>query len=159
MAKVRLKIGDGDGSPKYMDEEYGLVYLSSDNRVSADAKDFESVSYPEEDGEHVFPVTVDAAFDYTVKFYVRCGSHGANGNIAAFNARLYDKDEDGVKTLKRVYLYNDCKGVLIVGYPKPISNAPTFLGGMPGGRDFVIVEWTIHVDDPGLCDFNLDTEA
>ena len=50
---------------------YGLVYLDSDKVVGAPSKDFESTSYPEEEGEHIIPRTVDAAFDYKVKFFIK----------------------------------------------------------------------------------------
>lgn len=160
MPRVRLKIGDGDGTPVYIDTEYGLSYLSSDNRMAADIKDYESVSYPEEEGEHILPKTVDAAFDYNVRFYVRCDSlNDANSRIAAFNADLYEKDENGVKTFRRVYLYNDYKRTLIVGYPKPISTVTEFLRDQSGkATDFAVVEWTIRVTKPSMCDFNMRTQ-
>ena len=67
MLTARIKIGDGEIKDT---RDYGFVYLDSDKRVGADSKGFESTSYPEEEGEHIIPKTVDAAFDYNVKFFI-----------------------------------------------------------------------------------------
>ena len=158
MRRVRLKIGDGDENPVYTDEAYGLVYVSADNRLGPDVKAFESTAYPEEEGEHLLTKTVDAAFDYKVKFYVNAeGSlENANQKLAAFNAALFDKDDNGIKTFKRVWFYNDYKKTLIVGYPYPISEATDFWRDSKGEwHDVVVVEWKIRVTKPSLCDFNL----
>lgn len=154
MITVRLKIGDGDIKDT---QDYGLVYVSSDNCFGPEIKDMEVTSYPEQEGENVNPKTVDAAFDYKVKFYVKAeGSlENANQKIKAFNDLLYTKDGE-VKTFNRVFFYNDYKKVLIVGYPKPISSAAQFWRDSSGEAfDVVVVEWTIRVNKPSLCDFNL----
>ena len=156
MLRVRIQIGDGE----ILDSvEHSLVYLSADHRFAAETKGFESTSYPEEEGEHVLPKTVDAAFDYKVRFYVRAEGalENANEKIAAFNALLYTQEQDSdVKTFKLVHFYNDYKKVLIVGYPKPISEATDFWrDGSGKAHDIVVVEWVIRVTKPSLCDFNL----
>lgn len=156
MIKVRLQIGDGGIVDTA--EEYGLVYLSSDHIFSAPTKDFEKTSYPEEEGEHVFLKTVDNAFDYKVVWFVKAdGSIGnANDVISRFNAQLYDIT-NGVKEFKRVTFYNDYKKVKIVGIPTPITNASEFWRDSKGKlHDVVKVDWTIRVDKPSLCDFNLE---
>ena len=156
MLRVRIQIGDGE----ILDSvEHSLVYLSADHRFAAETKGFESTSYPEEEGEHILPKTVDAAFDYKVRFYVRAEGalENANEKIAAFNALLYTQEQDSdVKTFKLVHFYNDYKKVLIVGYPKPISEATDFWrDGSGKAHDIVVVEWVIRVTKPSLCDFNL----
>ena len=155
MLTARIKIGDTGTIADTRD--YGLVYLTADNILGAPTNDFEATVYPEEEGEHVLAKTVDAPFDYKVRFFIKAdGSlENANKKVAAFNALLYTKSED-TKTFKRVYLYNDYKRVLIVGYPKPISEAEDFWRDTKGNtHDVVTVEWLIRVDKPSLCDFDL----
>lgn len=154
MIKVRLQIEDGE----ILDTEtaYGFVYLDSDKRVGAPSKGFEKTSYPEEEGEHILPKTVDDAFDYKVKFFIQASSlKNANDRIADFNALLYTKSGD-VKTYKQVTFYNDYKRHKIVGYPSEISEAQDFWRDRTNQlNDIIIVEWTIRVNKPSLCDFNL----
>jgi len=158
MITVRLKIGSGSGDPVDT-TTYGLVYVSSDNILGPQEKDFEATSYPEEEGEHILNKTVDAPFDYKVKFYVRAegSAENANQKIAAFNALLYSQTSGSdTKVFNRVSFYNDYKKVLIVGYPKPIAEAVDFWRDSAGKtHDVVLVEWTIRVDKPSECNFNL----
>ena len=69
MISVRVKIGSG--SIVDTSSTYGLVYIDSDKRVGSPVKGFESTAYPDEEGEHIIPVTVDAPFDYKVKFFIQ----------------------------------------------------------------------------------------
>lgn len=164
MLRVRLKIGTGEGAtPVYTDATYGLVYLDSDKRVGPDTKGYESTSYPEEEGEHIIPKTVDAAFDYKVKFFIQATSlKDANKRIDEFNKLLYSQSQgSSVKTYKQVTFYNDYKRHKIVGYPKEIPLADEFWqDGIPVSdprhkniNDIVIVEWTIRVTKPSLCEY------
>ena len=153
MITVRLKIGSGS----IVDTQtLGLIYLDSDKRTGAPSKGFESTSYPEEEGEHIIPKTVDAAFDYKVKFFIQATSlKDANAIIDDFNASLYTKSGD-VKTYKQVEFYNDYKRHKIVGYPSEIAEATDFWRDRDNHlNDVVIVEWNIRVDKPSLCDFSL----
>lgn len=156
MIRVRLKIGDG----AIVDTEtaYGFIYLDSDKIVGAPSKGYESTSYPEEEGEHIIPKTVDAPFDYKVKFFIQASSlENANDRIADFNALLFTpvtgKD---TKIANVVEFYNDYKRHKIVGYPQPISEATDFWRDRKNQlQDIVIVEFQIRVTKPSLCDFNL----
>lgn len=153
MITVRLKIGSGS----IVDTQtLGLIYLDSDKRTGAPSKGFESTSYPEEEGEHIIPKTVDAAFDYKVKFFVQGTSlEDANAKIDAFNQSLYTKSGD-VKTYKQVEFYNDYKRHKIVGYPSEIAEATDFWRDRTNQvNDVIVVEWTIRVNKPSLCDFSL----
>ena len=157
MIKVRLKIGDG----QIVDtaEAYGLIYISSDNRFRAPIKPMEKTSYPEEEGEHIDPRTVDDAFDYKVTFFVNANGTLVNANsiISRFNSTLYDM-LGSVKTFKTVHFFNDYKKVYIVGIPSPIQEATEFWRDANGKQhDVVCVEWVIRVNKPSLCDFNLMT--
>lgn len=154
MITVRLQIGDGQIQDT---RAHGLVYLSADNRLAAPTKGFEAIVYPEEEGEEILPVTVDAPFDYKVTFFVDASGslENANQKITAFNNLLFDKSGDD-KTFKRVKFYNDYKKVLIEGVPSPIDLATDFWRDSHGdAADVVVVEWIIRVDKPSQCDFNL----
>lgn len=157
MIKVRLKIGNGE----IVDTEqaYGLIYLDSDKRVGAPSKGFESTSYPEEEGEHIFPKTVDSAFDYKVKFFVQGTSlENANAKIVAFNEALHGTPTAlGEKEYYKVTFYNDYKRHKIVGYPSEIAEAQDFWRDRTNQvNDVIVVEWTIRVNKPSECDFNLE---
>lgn len=155
MLRVRLKIG-ANGTVYDTEEHWGFIYLDSDKRVGADSKGFESTSYPEEEGEHIIPKTVDAAFDYNVKFFIQATSlENANDKIAAFNASLYTQDSGSdVKEYKQVTFYNDYKRHKIVGYPSPITEATEFWRDTKNQvNDVVVIEWTIRVTKPSLCEF------
>ena len=156
MITVRLKIADEE--IKDTASEYGLVYLESDSRMAAPLKAFEKSTYAEQPGSNIDPKTVDEEFDYKVKFFVKADGDLGNANavIAKFNALLYTQDKDNVKTFNQVEFYNDYKKVMIVGYPSPISEATDFWRDSKGREaDVVCVEWTIHVNNPTLCNFNI----
>lgn len=159
MLRVRIKIGDSQIVDTQ--DEYGFIYLDSDKRFAAPTKGFESSSYAEQEGENIIPETVDAPFDYKVKFFIQASTtDDANKKIKAFNDDLYTKTGD-IKTFKQVAFYNDYKRHKIVGYPQPISEATEFWqDGIPVSdprhkniNDIVIVEWTIRVTKPSLCEY------
>lgn len=152
MLTAKIKIGSGNVVDT---QTYGLVYLDSDKVTGAPSKGFESTSYPEEEGEHIIPKTVDAAFDYKVKFFIQATAlKDANQRIDEFNASLYTKSGD-VKTYEQVEFYNIYKRHKIVGYPSEIAEATEFWRDMKSQvNDVVVVEWTIRVNKPGLCDFS-----
>lgn len=157
MLTARIKIGDG----QVVDTQtYGLVYLDSDKVVGAPTKGFESTQYPEEEGEHIMPKTVDAAFDYKAKFFIQATTlQSANDRIAAFNALLYSQAQGSdTKTFKQVEFYNDYKRHKIVGIPQPMAEATEFWRDMKNQvNDVVIVELNIRVTKPSLCDFALSS--
>ena len=154
MLRVRIKIGSGN--IEYTDSQYGLIYLDSDKRVGAPSKGFESTSYPEEEGEHIIPKTVDDAFDYKVKFFVQATTlASANAKIASFNSALHGTaTESGEKEYYQVAFYNDYKRHKIVGYPMEIAEATEFWRDRKNQvNDVVLVEFTIRVTKPSLCEF------
>lgn len=157
MIKVRMQIDGGD--IKDTASEYGLIYLESDNRLNAPIKGFEKTSYAEQPGFNIDPRTVDDGFEYKVRFFIKADGELGNANavLSSFNSLLYSQDEDSVKTFKQVAFYNDYKKVKIVGYPTPIAEATDFWRDSRGNvADVVCVEFIINVNDPTLCDFNLD---
>ena len=156
MIKVRLQIGEG--AIVDTEDAYGFIYLDSDKRTGAPSKGFEATAYPEEEGEHLLPVTVDAAFDYTVKFFVQVTTlANANAKITAFNGALHGTpNERGEKEYYQVTFYNDYKRHKIVGYPSEIAEASEFWRDRTNQvNDVVVIEWNIRVNTPSLCDFNL----
>ena len=156
MIKVRLQIAGEE--IKDTASEYGLVYLEADSIFAAPVKGFEKSSYPEQPGTNLDPKTGDDEFEYKVKFFVKADGEleNANEKIEAFNSLLYTKDANNIKTFKQVTFYNDYKKVKIVGYPSPIKEATDFWRDSRGKQaDVVCVEWTIMVNDPTLCDFNI----
>lgn len=167
MITVRLKIGE-EGAIQETNAAFGLVYVSSDNRFSAPVKEYESVTYPEEEGEHIIEKTVYAPFEYTVKFYINAeetNSSGtllsnANKKIRDFNSQIFTEDETTHTLIpEKVYFYNDYKKVLIVGYPLPMEEATDFWRDSTGkAHDIVVSEWKIRVTKPSECNFNLEEE-
>lgn len=136
-------------------DEFGFIYISSDNILAPEVKSFERTEYAEEEGEHILPFTVDAAFDYKVNFLIQSDSiENANAKIAAFNQKLYT-ETGGTKAFSRITLHNYHKGVKIVGYPRPMSQASRFWRDPKGvQQDAVEAELLIRVDKPSLCNFN-----
>lgn len=155
MLTARIKIGN---AAEVDTREYGLVYLDSDKVMSAPLKGFEETSYPEQEGVNISPKTVDDAFDYKAKFFIQATSlANANHKIKLFNQALYTQDGD-VKTYKQVEFTNVYKRHKIVGYPYPISEAEKFWRDPKNQiTDVVVVEWTIRVNKPSLCNFDLPT--
>lgn len=159
MLRVKLKVGTGPSL--YTDTNYGFIYLDSDKRVGPESKGFEKTSYPEQEGENIIPKTVDAPFDYKVKFFVQSDSlHGANEKIVIFNNSLYEQVQgSSVKTFKKVEFYNYYKRHKIVGYPQEIPLATDYWHDTNNQvNDVVVVEWTIRVTKPSECDFNLSNQ-
>lgn len=158
MLRAKIKIGDGAIKDS---TEWGLVYLDSDKRVGAPQKPFETTAYPEEEGEHILPKTVDDAFDYKVTLYVRADTlENINEKINAFNAALHSEPSGtGLKTYEKVEFYNLTKRHKIVGYPQEIQEATQFWRD-PRGQvgDVAVVEWIIRVNKPSECNFNYTEE-
>lgn len=157
MLRARIKIGSGSVVDTF--DQYGLVYLDSDKRTAAPTKGFESTQYPEEEGEHIMTKTVDAAFDYTVKFFIQATSlENANERVKVFNDAILPKDQNSdTRTAQKIEFYNDHKRNKIVGYaPQPMAE-PTEFWRDPKNQinDVVVVELTIRVNKPSLCDFAL----
>ena len=157
MIRAKIKIIGTHNSPVDTADTYGLVYLDSDKVVGPKQKEFERTSYPEEEGDHIIPKRVDAAFDYKVKFFIQATSLvNANGKIAAFNSALYSQAQgSNVKEYKQIEFYNLYKRHKIVGYPDEISEATEFWRDTKNQvNDVVVVELTIHVNKPSLCNYN-----
>lgn len=158
MIKARIQIGEGVIQDTF--DAFGLVYLSSDNVFEAKTKGFATTSYAEQEGENVDPRTVDDAFDYKIRFLVEAKNYNktnANEVIAKFNKALYSQDKTDIKTFKTITFYNDYKRVKIVGIPQPIDSVSEddfFRDKFGNVHDAVVIELTIRVNKPSLCDFS-----
>lgn len=160
MLPAKIKIGAANAVTT---ESLGLIYLSSDDILGAPVKDFEATSYPEEEGEHIIPKTVDAPFDYKVTFCVtspvtigQTTYSDANAVIDYFNSQICPKT-DGIRNVAKVEFTSKYKKVKIVGYPKPLSEVKTFWRDMRTGtsnKDVAVVELVIRVVKPSDCNFN-----
>lgn len=158
MIKSRIKIGDGQIYD--FESAYGFVQVSSDDIFGAPIKEFETTSYAEESGVHIFPMSVHDTFEYKAQFFINAkgGVNQANWAIEKFNNTI-SVEKDGVRAFKEITFYNDYKGVKIVGYPKPIDKATEFWRDKTGKfHDVVCVELTIKVVAPEKCNFNLANE-
>lgn len=145
-------------------EAYGFIYMDADERTAPDEHACEVSTYAEQAGENIDPRTVDAPFDYTVKFLVEAPNkdlENVNAKIAAFNDAIREWVGDGtdVKRKREIVFYNLLNRVKIVGFPDLIAE-PTevYHSNRYGELDFAVVELKIHVSAPGACDFNLNTD-
>ena len=154
---IRAKIQIEDGLSKDTFSEWGLIYKVGDRRFSPPEKKIDEVSYPEEQGVHIDERTVYDKFDYTVSFIIS-GSYGtANDKIQAFNKAIREESSSlGVHRCKMITLYDYYKRCKIVGYPQLLEEVKeSDYKRRKGQDDFVIVDLTINVVNPSLCDFNL----
>lgn len=139
-------------------EELGFIYIESDHRIGAPEKKRETTTYAEQEGENVDPRTVDDVFDYKVTFLIECpntNKENANEKIKKFNDAIRKVDiETGIKTCKHIAFYNDYKRVMIIGIPEVIEEPKEFYRYKGDVLDCVLIELTIHVDKPSLCDFS-----
>lgn len=155
MISIKVQIGSGVAVDAY--SQYGLIYLSSDNVTSAPSKELESTSYPEEEGEHVSDIVADDAFDYKTTFLVEGATLAeVNGKVAAFNNAL--RTTGSITRVSKLTIYNDYKGVMIVGYPRPISAATEMWRDSVGSSYAAAqVELVLRVVKPSECNFSYST--
>lgn len=160
---IRSLISVDGGSPIDTYKAFGFIYIDADERIAADEKDDASTSYAEEAGEHRDGRTVDAPFDYTVKFLIEAPNKdltNVNRRVANFNKAVRETiSGSDVKRRKEIAFFNLLNRVKIVGYPDVIAT-PTkvYRSNRYGELDFAEIELRIRVSDPRKCDFQLNTE-
>lgn len=158
MIRTYIKIGSGVAKDSY--NEYGMIYVSSDNRFSAPIKGMLEESFADEAGKHTDGKTVDDSFEYKMEFLIECPNKNiinANKKIAAINALMYDKVVGSdIKIFKEWTIFNYRKRAMIVGIPKPIEEAKDFWRDSNGiVHDSVLIELKLQVFHPELCDFDI----
>lgn len=143
-------------------DAYGFIYLSSDTRFAAPTKGFATTAYVEQAGENIDPRTVDDAFDYKIKFCIEAPNKNllnANEKIKAFNELMYEKtDASDIKKFKTFTFHNNYKRVVVKGVPSPIAEVDEkdfFRDKFGNVHDIVVVELTLRVTNPSLCDFSI----
>lgn len=157
MIRVRIKIGDDAIKDTY--DAYGFIYqIESDHIVGPKMRDPEKTTYAEQDGSNEYPYTTFDEFDYKVSFVVSAPNRdleNANAKIDAFNKLLYENTGVGdLKKLKTITFYNEYKHVKVVGTGRTVDHATNFFRDKSGRvHDSVPVDFTIHVSNPNLCDF------
>lgn len=160
MITARIQIENGQILDTY--EGWGFIYKVGDRRFAPPEKERDSTSYAEKPGAHEDPRTVDDVFDYKVNFLLETPNKNlvnANAKIKAWNDAVRERIAGSdVKRCKTVTLYDDYKRCKIVGIPKIIESVDEkdyYRRQNGSAMDCVIVELTIHVSNPTLCDFNM----
>lgn len=163
MPSVDSSIEEPTAPSLFMDSyaQWGFIYIESDKRTAPPEKKRETTTYAEQEGENVDPRTVDDVFDYKVKFLIECPNYNidnANRKIKAFNDAIRSVDpQTGIKTCRRITLWNYYKRVKITGIPEIIAEPTEFYRDNRGQQlDCVLFELTIHVDKPSDCDFAIN---
>jgi hypothetical protein len=152
----KLEIQFSNGVKQNMFSAYGVKYASVTERyLSAPTYDFPTVSYPE-GGENIYPKTTYKPFDYKLKLSISAPNQNTtNANVVVNNLNRAMRDEsDGMLTYKQVTLWDYRNRCMIVGTPSSISQPTTFWRDEQG-EDLAVIELSIHVSDPSLCDFEL----
>lgn len=117
MIRTEIQIGEGDKKDTF--DEYGFVYLSSDNRISPPTRDFEKTSYPEENGEHIDRRTVYEPFDFKVKFCAKTNGvkrTPPNDNLLTGTRTFTGFDKFGFYNELTGDTYNGCAVAASKGY-------------------------------------------
>ena len=141
--KMRIKIAD---NPTYSIDYYGFYLAKSPSELGCDVKESNIVTtdFPESDGDAAYiPSTVSKkSFDYTISLiFFDNNLNTANKKISEFYNSLLGK---------KVTLFNDYKGVKIVGYVKSYKAGEFYRNE----KDVVVFDLTFFVPKPGECDFD-----
>lgn len=154
MIRASIQIDSGDIQDSV--EGYNLIYMESDSHMAAPNKPYDTTSYIEEAGEHIDPRTVEAAFDFTIKFVAEVrpedGESSVNSIIKQLNDAMFTRSASGMLTAHRVTVYDHYKNRRITGYPQPISEPDGYYNVY--GHQFAIIALELRVNDPPDCDFD-----
>lgn len=161
---ARIQIEDGQILDTY--EGWGFIVMGNGDdkkHFAPPEKKRDKSSYAEEAGAHEDPRTVDDEFDYKIEFLIETPNQNlinANSKIKAWNDAVRErKAGSDVKRCKTVTLYDDRMRCKIVGIPEIIAEVDSndFYRRHDGSvMDCVVVPLTIHVNNPNLCDFNMN---
>lgn len=139
-----------DGTRIDTHKKWDMIYVSSDNILNPPTAQLETITYPEEDGEHVWPQTRLEPFDFNVKFLVQ--SKNANSAIQGFNESVFEHTK-GSRTAKKVALIIPYKRLKLVGYFTHISKADKHYRVRGNEVQCVEVKASFRVAYPSECDF------
>ncbi len=158
MITARIQIEDGKILDTY--RSWGFIVMEQTHRFAAPEKARDTSTYAWEPGEHQDLRTTDAPFDYKIGFLIETPNsrlESANAKISAWNNAVREILPDGTKRCRVVTLYDDRMRCKIVGIPEIMEEPKDFYRMQDGSAtDCVQVELTIHVNNPALCDFDMD---
>lgn len=150
MARIpQLRIQIGADPIINMQTGLGFHLMESPDILNAPQRAYETETYPENSGVKVFPVTTTEQFDYKVKLCYFGSISTANTAIVNFYSSLFTKTGDLMKA-KEVSLFNDFKGVKVVGLAKSQDISKTLF---EVAKDVVMFDFTIQVANPNKCIF------
>ena len=151
--QIRLQI-EGDPVIYNTQEKWDLHLGKSTDIFYPPMKDFESEEYPELHGEILYPYTTFKSFDYVVSFIYVGSLLEANAKIKELFDSLYVPvlGREDLLRAKQVTVFNDYKGVKIVGYPTSSKFSEYIWQEETGVIRF---DFSLKVAKPQLCDFNM----
>lgn len=158
---MRADIQIDNGERQDTRDAFGLIYLSSDKWLAAPTRAYTASSYAEEAGEHIDNRTTEEAYDYKITFLVEVfskqindGIH-VNTRIAQLNNAMFAKSADSdILTARQVTIYDLTKHRKIVGFPKRISEPKDENIFYYKNQELAVIELSLRVTDPTLCDFD-----
>lgn len=142
--KMRIKIGD-DGAT-YGIDYYGFYLVKSPSTLGCDVKESNivSVDFPEMDGDAFYipssPSKKSFSYPISLVFFDNSLNSG-NKKISDFYNSLLGK---------KITIFNDYKGVKIVGYVKSYKDGEFYREE----RDVILFDLEFYVPRPQDCDFN-----
>lgn len=164
MITARIQIEDGQILDTY--KGWGFIVMGNGDdkkHFAPPEKKRDKSSYPEKAGVHEDPRTVDDEFDYNIQFLIEAPNLNlvnANSKIKAWNDAVREKAPDSdVKRCKTVTLYDDRMRCKIVGIPEIIAEVDKddfYRRQNNDVMDCVVVNLTIHVSNPKLCEFDIN---
>lgn len=147
-AKRELKIKINDGEEINLLSQYNFYLIDAPFVMWGAVKDYETISFAEENGIIVWPHTALEEFDYKVRLCYVGNEQSANSKISAFMQSLFDTSGASVVAHK-ISLINDFHKQTMVGYPK--SPSVDSFKITRSGEVITLFDLTILVDSPSDC--------
>jgi hypothetical protein len=150
----QLRIQIEDGEIIYL-PDIGFHLMESPDILIPEQREYETEVYPEHDGAYIYPYTVYNPFDYTVKLLYFGNISSLNSAVHEFWDQMFETVvHGGIRRAKKIRIFNDYKGVQIVGYAKSAPGEDTYIkvlgnGTSPdSGWQF---DFTLYVANPSEC--------
>ncbi len=151
----QLRIQIDNGPIQYL-PDLGFHLMESPDILVPEQREYETERYPEHDGVSIYPYTSYESFRYTCKLLFFGSVEDMNIAVrtlwdSMFETVIYG----GTRRAKEVRLYNDYKGVQIVGYAQAMPGEDSYIQIFGDGRDSKDSGWacefTIFVANPDRC--------
>ena len=142
--KLRIQIENGAINDII---SYGFYLVKSPSELALPIKESNIIvtDFPDEDGVTVYipPIPAKKEFDYPIELlYFSTSLPDANQKIHDFYESLVGK---------KITLYNDLKGVMVIGYVKGYKDVSFYRNE----KDVVIFELNFLIPKPNECNFKL----